>query len=219
MAMIVVFSVIKELAGTTHTPGVEYPLFLALSFVAYNMFKNIVFKSMDAFSANKALFVYKQVLPFDTLISRFIIEISLSSIVFTLLLFIGWYIGLEIRCDNILGVLLGFLWIAIFGFSLGIFFAVLSFFYENFGKVVKLIFLPMFFLSALFYSVESLPPFAREIIVYNPVVNFMELIHGEFFLTLDTFYVDYMYMVFWTLVPLFLGLWLYKSSQRKIIMS
>jgi len=79
--------------------------------------------------------------------------------------------------------------------------------------------MPLMFISALFYSVESLPQVAREIILYNPIVHFMELIHGEYFYSLDTTYVDFIYMIIWTLIPGYLGLWLYVKTERKIIMS
>jgi len=219
ISTILVFSIIKELLHSKAMQGISYPVFLTSSLIAYYMFKNIATKSMSAFEANKGLFVYKQVKPFDTLVSRYILEIFISGVVFTILLFIGWYIGLDVECKNILGVILAYIWISIFGFSLGIFFAVVGFFYENFKKIISMLFLPLFFLSALFYTIDSLPPIVREILLYNPLVHFMEMIHGNYFYPLNTNYVDYGYMLLWTLLPLYFGLWLYRKSYRKIIMS
>ena len=219
MAMIIVFSVIKELLGRKIANDIDYPVFLATSFIAYNMFKAIALKSMDAFNANKGLFVYKQVKPIDTIISRSLIEILISGVITLIFLFIGWFMGFNIECKNILGVLLAYIWIALFGISLGIFFAVVGFFYENFKNIIKIMFLPLFFLSGLFYTLDSLPKIARDILIYNPVINFMEMIHGNYFYSLDTDYVNYTYMLFWTLIPMFFGLWLYKNSEKKIIMS
>ena len=219
MAMIIVFSVIKELLGRKIANDIDYPVFLATSFIAYNMFKAIALKSMDAFNANKGLFVYKQVKPIDTIISRSLIEILISGVITLIFLFIGWFMGFNIECKNILGVLLGYIWIALFGISLGIFFAVIGFFYENFKNIIKLMFLPLFFLSGLFYTLDSLPKIARDILIYNPVINFMEMIHGNYFYPLNTDYVNYTYMLFWTLIPMFFGLWLYKNSEKKIVMS
>ena len=219
MSTIIVFAIIKELLHPNAMPGIDYPVFLASGFIAYYMFKNIVIKSMDSFNANKALFVYKQVKPFDTIIARAIVEISLTAIIILLFLFIGWYLGLDLECKNILGVILGYLWFALFGISLGVLFAVLGFFYENFKKIINLMFLPLFFISALFYTLDSLPPIVRGILFFNPIVHFEEMIHGNYFYGLHTNYVNYTYIVLWTLIPLFFGLWLYKKGERKIIMS
>jgi capsular polysaccharide transport system permease protein len=218
MVMIVVFSILRSYVHQNDTE-VDYPVFLATSFIAFNMFKALALRSMDAFNANKGLFIYKQVKPFDTLVARAIIEISLTIIVTIIFLFIGWYMGFDIECKNILGVVFAYIWIAFFGLSLGVLFAVLGFFYENFKKIVRLVFMPLMFISGLFFSVEDLPQFARELVLYNPVVHFMELIHGEYFHSLDTVYVDYTYMLFWSLVPGCVGLWIYVKSERKIIMS
>jgi capsular polysaccharide transport system permease protein len=78
---------------------------------------------------------------------------------------------------------------------------------------------PLLFISALMYTVDSLPPSLREIILYNPLVHFIEMIHGNYFIVLDTKYVDYEYMFYWTIVPLFLGLFLYRKAQYKIVAS
>lgn len=78
---------------------------------------------------------------------------------------------------------------------------------------------PLLFASAVFYTVDSLPTYLREIILYNPLVHFMEMLHGNYFHVLDTRYVDYMYMTYWTVIPLFLGLYLYTKSEKNIIAS
>jgi len=219
MVTIVVFAAIKQLIHPKSLPGIEYPVFLASGMIAYFMFRHIIQRSMDAFSANKGLFVYKQVRPFDTLVARFLLEVALAVVVVAVFLFIGWYIGYDVVPANILGVVVGYLWFALFGFSLGLLFAVLGYFFENFKKVVQMAFVPLFFLSGLFYTIDSLPPMAREILLYNPVIHFVELIHASYFESLSAEYVDLRYMMFWTLIPLFVGLWLYTRTERKIIMS
>ena len=107
--MIIVFSIIKKLLGRKIANDIDYPVFLATSFIAYNMFKAIALKSMDAFTANKGLFVYKQVKPIDTIISRSLIEILISGVITLIFLFIGWFMGFNIECKNILGVLLAYI--------------------------------------------------------------------------------------------------------------
>lgn len=219
MSGIIVFATIKELLHPNAMPGIDYPVFLASGFVAYFMFKNIVIKNMNSFSANKGLFVYKQVKPFDTIVSRALLEFFLTVIILILFLFIGWYLNFDIVPKNILMVIFAYIWFAFFGFSLGILFAVFGFFFENFSKIINLLFLPLFFMSALFYTLDSLPPIVRKILLLNPIVNFEEMIHSNYFDGLSNQYYNITYMVLWTIIPLSLGLWLYKKSERNIIMS
>ena len=219
MSTIIVFAIIKELLHPNAMPGIDYPVFLASGFIAYFMFKNIVVRSMNSFSANKGLFVYKQVKPFDTIISRALLEFFLTVIIVILFLLIGWYLGFDIVPKNPLMVIVAYIWFAIFGLSLGILFAVLGFFFQNFSKIINLLFLPLFFMSALFYTLDALPPIVRDILLLNPIVHFEEMIHANYFDGLSKEYYNYTYMALWTVMPMFLGLWLYKKTERKIIMS
>ena len=59
----------------------EYAVFMASGFIAFNMFKNILSSSTGAFVANRGLFVYKQVKPIDTIVSRMLVELFLVSII------------------------------------------------------------------------------------------------------------------------------------------
>jgi len=61
--------------------------------------------------------------------------------------------------------------------------------------------------------------FLRDIILLNPIVHFIELIRGAYFDSLDTKYVSYSYILLWTLIPFWLGLFLYQRSEHKIIAS
>ncbi len=217
MIMIVVFSVVHSFLMKGASLEYDYPVFLATGFLAYNLFRSIVFKSMEAFNANRGLFVYKQVKPIDTIVARVLVEVFQISIVAMIFVLIGWYFGFDLRVENFNMVVLAVAWIVLFGFGLGVLFGVVGTFYENFKKIVTIAFMPLFFLSALFYTVESLPQQAREVILFNPVVHFMELIHGSYFYAIDTTYVNFEYMLYWTLVPLFLGLYFYRKSERKIL--
>ena len=56
LSQIFVFSIIKTLLMEKSMAHIDYPVFLATGFLAYNFFKNSVKMSLSAFSANKTLF-------------------------------------------------------------------------------------------------------------------------------------------------------------------
>lgn len=217
MLMVLVFAGLKSAIADGAMPGVDFPVFLASSFLAFFLWKNIVSKSMDAFSANSALFNYKQVKPFDAIVSRVAIEILVSVMATLVFIAIGIYFDYEIAVQDFNMVMLAVVWLVVFGFGVGLLGAVLGSFYENFKKIMNVIMTPLLFVSAIMYTVGSLPPELREIVLYNPLAHFMEMIHGNYFVALDTYYVDYEYMFYWTILPLFAGLFLYLKSHRKIV--
>jgi len=219
MFMVLVFAGLKSAISEKSMSGVDFPVFLASGFLAFYLWKNIVSKSLGAFSANQALFNYVQVKPIDTLITRFLIEILVSSLATSVFLLIGVYFEFQIAVYDFNMVIFAIAWFALFGFSIGLFSAVVGTFYENFTKIVTIVLSPMLFISALMYTADSLPIALREIILYNPVVHFIEMIHGYYFSALTTQYVDYEYMFYWTFIPLFLGLYFYKKAEKKIIAS
>lgn len=219
MLMVLVFAGLKAAISEKSMPGVEYPVFLATAFLSYFLWRNIVKKSIDAFSSNQALFAYRQVKPFDTIVTRVLLEILVSIMATLVFLFIGWYFNYDIAIKDFNMVIFAVLWLCIFGFGLGLMSAVFSYFYETFGKVMNVIMTPLLFVSAIMYTVDSLPPVLRDIILYNPLAHFMEMIHGYYFYALDTYYVDYEYMMYWTILPLFIGLFFYIRSEKRILSS
>jgi len=75
----------------------------------------------------------------------------------------------------------------------------------------------LLFFSAVFYPVMALPPVAQDALLYNPLTHFMEMIHGFYMEALDDRFVNYRYMLLWTIVPLFMGLWLYRMLEQRIV--
>ncbi|HHD79327.1 MAG TPA: hypothetical protein ENK98_06835 [Epsilonproteobacteria bacterium] len=71
--------------------------------------------------------------------------------------------------------------------------------------------------SALFYTVDMLPSEIQNLLLYNPLVHFMEIIHGYYFHVLDDRFVDYGYILMWTLTLLYMGLWFYRRLEERII--
>lgn len=215
-AQIAVFLVMKVFLFNSSMGGIDFSVFLASGFIAYNLFKNILMNSMGAFESNQALFLYAQVKPIHTIFARVLVEFLIFVFISSFFLCIGWYFHSDIMPKDLLAVIFAILWFMIFAFSLGLLFAVIGTFYETFRKIINLIFTPMIFLSALFYTVDSLPPIAREYLLYNPIVHFIELVHGSYLYGLDIYYVDFNYMFLWTVIPLFLGLYFYIKTERKI---
>ncbi|MGC9351679.1 MAG: ABC transporter permease [Sulfurovum sp.] len=217
MLMVLVFAGLKAAIAEKAMPGVDFPVFLASGFLAFFLWKDIVNRSIDAFGANSALFVYKQVKPFDTLVTRVLLEILVSAMATLVFIVIGLYFEFDIAPQNFNMVILAVLWLVVFGFGVGLMSAVFAHFYETFGKIVKVVMTPLLFISAIMYTVDSLPPVLREFILYNPLVHFMEMIHGYYFAALDTKYVDYEYMLYWTLIPLYIGLYFYVKGEQRIL--
>jgi len=195
----------------------NFAIFMAVGFIAFNMFKNILSSATGAFTANKGLFAYKQVKPIDTIVARVLVEMFITGIIILMFLFVGFLLQYDLKPENLLMIAAGYLWLVVFSFAVGLVVGIGNTFYLSIGKFVGIFSFMLLIFSAVFFPLESIPPEAQEILLYNPLVHFMEMIHANYIYELDDRFVDYIYMLKWTITPLFIGMWLYVRLEKKII--
>ena len=216
MLQILIFVSVKMMLFGNRS-NLDYAVFITIGFLGYNLFRHIVNNAMSAFKSNKALFAYKQVKPIDTLIARLLVEVMVIGFIALVFVGAGFYFGFDMSPQNLGMVLLTFIWLITFAFGFGLLVSVIGFFFESFIKIVKLAMMPLMFISAIFYSLVDLPASAQKLLSLNPIANFMELIHASYFDVLSDQFVDYTYMMIWTSVTLYLGLWLYVRLSKGIV--
>jgi len=214
-----VFTLIHAAVFSHRSGGFDYTTFIAINFVAYNLFKNIIKKSVGSFVANKGLFIYKQVKPIDTIISRALVELYITGVVSVIFILLGYYLGFDLQIKNFPMVAFALIWLMIFSIGLGVLLAVGNSFFPSVGKTVNVVMIFLLFGSAVFYSLETIPATVRELLLFNPLVHFMEMIHGWWMYDLDDRYVSYSYLSLWTLGVLFISLLLYRHYEERIISS
>ncbi len=192
--------------------------FMASGFIAFNMFRDTLSGSTNAFIANKQLFIYKQVKPIDTILARLLKTMFITSIIVLMFLFIGFFFQYgNIAPQNILMVFLGYLWLIVFSISVSLVAAIGSAFYISIGRVIGIMSFALLLGSAVFFPIISVPAEYQEYFLYNPLVHFMEMIHAAYIPELDDRFVDYQFMMYWTVVPMFIGAWLYQKLEKRII--
>jgi capsular polysaccharide transport system permease protein len=210
--------VIKEHTGANTMSLYSYAVFMASGFVVFNIFKQILSKSIGAFDANKALFSYKQVKPIDTILARVLVEFFLISCVIVVFFMIGFLFDIEnFVPKNILMVFITIIWFVIFSLGIGLLVGIGNFFYMSIGKFVNIISFLLLIFSGVFFSLSSVPPIVRDLLLYNPLTHFMEMLHGFYLYGLDDRYVNYSYILYWTMIPYLVSLWLYLKLEKRII--
>jgi len=201
---------------------IEYSIFLTAGIIPFFLFKSILLRSVGAFSANRAIFIYKQIKPIDTIFARVVSEYFFSSAILIFFLLIAYFLNYDIKIKNLPMFAFAYLWLIIFAFAWGLLLAIINSFYDWIKKLLDFSFLPLLLLSGVFFSLQTvadISPSIAKLLLYNPLIHFMELIHGSVSYSLDTKYVDYNYMLFWTFIPMGISLWLYIKIEKRIISS
>lgn len=217
-AQISMFILIRvAIIGRGEGSNFNYTVFMAAGFIAFNMFRHILTSSTVTFKVNKGLFSYKQVKPLDTIFANVLVQVFITSIIVLIFVFIGFIFQYDIEPKNLLMVIFGYMWLILFSFSMGLIVAIGNTFFVSVGKFVNIMSFGLLIFSAVFFPIVSLPGEAQNILLYNPLVHFMEMIHGFYVYGLDDRFVDYRYMALWTVTPLFIATWFYIRLEKKII--
>lgn len=162
------------------TTDVDLPVFLVTGLLPFFVFRNLARRLPQAVRANRGLFAYRQVLPFDAMAARAIVEVGLyGAVAVVALVLLGWlgYHWLPSAPLELAAV--GVLLIAL-GTALGIVLAVAAHERPRVDTVVGLAFVPLYLVSGVIFPLHALPPEVREWLLWNPVLHLIELVRAHF---------------------------------------
>jgi capsular polysaccharide transport system permease protein len=215
-AWIGMFAVFYHLVGHLAPPGTSTVAFLVTGIIPFSAFRETATRCLSAVEANKGLLFYPQVRPLDLVIARVVLEAATHLML--MLLFLG---GLALfegvpRIDSLLVALIGLGIACSLGAALGLLCCGLSVYSPVVERVFSTVMRVVFWTSALFHPIESLPKAARDILLFNPVVHAIELVRDGWFPGYDARHVDAWYPLVWTLVLAFFGLSLERTARRRL---
>lgn len=197
--------------------GIEIVPWLVIGLVGFFTFRRTANQMSGAIDANRALFTYRQVIPFDTVMIRGILEglIMLATLAVAttgLALF-----GTDVMPDDPLKFIVAMLGLWLLGAGLGLLIAVLGEIAREVHKIIGIIFLPLYLLSGVILPLMYVPPQYRPYLLLNPIPNGLESARSAF----ATFYhappeTDLAYLYIWVLCLFVTALLLYRRFTRKV---
>jgi len=212
--LMLIFSFVRDRV----VPGVSFALFLMVGVIGFNMFRNASSRSIDAITANAALFSYRQVKPVDTVLVRAALEGLIEFVVLVILCAGAILIGLDAVPHDPLGVWIALLLLTGFGAGLGLVFSVGADLVPEIGKIVKLAFTPLYFMSGVMFPPMLLPQYVREWFFLNPAAHGLEALRGAFFADYHVApELDLGYLAAWALIAIFLGLALHVRYAQRLL--
>lgn len=219
LLMIGAFSLIFGMRGHSGFGGAPAPLFITASYLPFLFFRNVVSKLQSAVSANMGLFCYRQVTPFATFISRFILEVIVGMVVGCILTMGLLWFGFDAIPSEPLQVVLLYLLLMIFSFSLGIVFCVVGNLFQEANKFLSLLMMPLMFISCVMYPLATIPTQYQHWFLWNPLVHAVELIRSGWIAGYASSNVSWTYLSCVTLVMLTFAMSCYRLSHRRLIAS
>jgi len=215
-----IFVGLYALMGRTSISGIPMAQFMLTGITPFFLFRKTMTQTINAISSNRALLTFPQVTPFDLIMARAILEISTMSVVFVMLLLAYEAVGLSIDVQDPLGVIAAIGLLGITGLGMGMIFAAIAPLFPSIKQIVDAVMgRPLFLSSGLFFSVEMLPPGAREPLLYNPVLHMIEILRSAFFVEFDSRYADPGYAISFAVSVLAIGLLMQRALRRRVLLT
>lgn len=216
VVVILTFYWVLALAGRGVPAGMDAFSFVATGVLPYTLFSNSVTRVAEAINANKALLYYPQVRPIDLVIARSLLEAATYVAVFLLVMGGHALITQRLELASPLMVIGGMAAASALGTTLGLVFCGLGQLSALADRARGPLVRPLFWISGIFFTVETLPERARDALIYNPMLHATELVRAGWFASHDAGHVDLGYVLWWIGGLALAGLLLERWVRRKI---
>lgn len=213
------FALLYRAVGRALPPGTSQIAFLATGIVPFTLFRETASRCMSAIDGNRGLLFYPLVRPLDLVIARVVLEFVTQLIVLTLLLCASAFIDDTLQVHDLLRTLSGLVLAAGLGASLGLVCCGLSVYSRVVEQLFPAVVRPLFWVSAVFHPVASMPTGIRELLLLNPVTHVVEMVRDGWFPGYAAQHVDVWYVAIWVLVLSFFGLTLERTARRHLELS
>lgn len=205
-----------SLVGRTMPGGMQIVPFLTTGIITYELVMKTSDRASLSIDANRALLFYPQVHTLDLVLARSGLEIATFVTVFVVIiaghaLFVG-----ELAIGDVLHTMMGMALAGALGLALGTVLCGLSILSKSVERVKGPLTRPLFWVSGLFFTAESLPSSVRELFLWNPILHCVEIVRDGWFAEYDARHADAGYVLVWIIVLLFAGLTLERAVRRRI---
>lgn len=168
--LVLIFSSIGRVAPY----GPSLVLFFATGILTMEFFRKLADSLTSALEANRALLAYPPIREADVIFARAALVCATHLVIMTI--FYGTLIGFgEAKPPAHPGALmLALAATALFGLGFGLVSQLLHGFWPSWKQVQSIVTRPLMFVSGVFYVPSMLPPDARAVLAWNPVLHAVE---------------------------------------------
>ena len=201
-----------------HVSNLPIVAFAVTGYSSVLLWRNQTNRSIGSIGPNRALMFHRNVRLMDILVARDLLEMAGTATSFVVLATVFTLTGWMELPEDLLQVVLGFFLLAWFGAALSILLGCWSEQSESIDKIWHPLSYLMFPLSGAAFIVDALPPSAREVILYFPMVHGVEYLREGYFGSLFTAHYDLGYLVCWNLLLTLLAAAKLRAVGRELVL-
>lgn len=191
-------------------------MFLATGMLTFLGFRNVMKRTEGGYGSNEALLSFPIVKVVDVFLGRALLE--LATWVTVTLVIIGVLIaaGAGEYPPNSLAMVAAVLALFSIGFGLGMSIGILSEFVPALSNFLAIPNRLLYFLSGIFFLPDALPPAAREILAWNPVLHGITLFREGYYPMYDSQILDLDYLFGWAICCVLAALTIERVFRKAI---
>jgi len=192
-------------------------LFLVTGILPYLFFQKSITSCSRVIAANQSLLVYKQVKVIDTVISRIILELSISILIAIVSVLLIIYMKGDLNIYAPLRVIFMALFLVLITIGLALIVSIVSYYYIDLDKFLGVLLRMLYFVSGIFFSLDHLPQKLAYYLSFNPILQIIEYIRSGFSNHAPNMLLSYTYVLEMTIAFLFVGFLFYYSARHSIL--
>lgn len=216
---IVLLSLLFSLALMSPPIGDNFPLFYATGYLPFQMFISLSQKIARSVQFSKPFMAYPCVTFMDMLTARLLLN-GLTNMIVMAIILVGIFVvyALPFWIDiQTLALTSGLIILLAAGIGALNCFLMTSFpIYEWIWSIATR---PLFLISGIFFTYDSLPKMAQEILWYNPLMHVVGLMRASIYPTYNGDYISPGYVALIGLVTMFFGLLLLVRHFKRLMES
>lgn len=197
--------------------GTSFALFYATGYMAFHVYMDISRTVSNSVKVNRALLTFPRVTMLDTIIARFALQLLTAVAVFAIVtggarLFLGIHDALDYRA-----ILLALSLAALLGLGVGAVNCVLFAFSPTWERIFGIVNRPMFLISGVFFTYESMPTDIRELVWWNPLIHVTALARQGFYPYYQPSFLSIAYVLFLSLGLMGAGVLMLRLLRRRML--
>ncbi|WP_374131839.1 ABC transporter permease [Sphingomonas sp. 28-62-20] len=205
-------------AGENGASMAPFP-FALIGYCVFIIFRNSFNRAEGALYAAGALSYHAQITPFDIMASKSLVEMTGAVLAFTLLSGVGIMLGLMELPVRPLYLFAAFIAMALMTHGMCMIVAAVTYTNHVLGRFVHAFSYFMFPLSGAFFTVSFLPPWARPVMLWNPMLTIFETARYGMFVNATSAYIYPEYIIGFTMLMWCWGLVSIRNVRKYIHVS
>ena len=217
LGMIILLAYAWSLLARTPALGTSYILFKATGFLVLQVFTTLGGQVGKSLTFSKALLRFPRVTWVDAIAARFLLNMT---VVYTVTFLILSGVILFERLQLLISwgpIFLAMSLAAALGLGVGCLNAFLFMRFPVWQQIWSILTRPLFLISGVIILYEDMPPMAQAILWYNPLLHLTGLMRDGFYVLYRPSYISLVYVGFWIIIPMVLGLLLLKRHHRNLL--